>query len=403
MIPDIIKYTVSNIKERKLRSFLTVLSILIGITAIFALISFGQGIQSYIVEMAKEQGTDKLIMMPRGFSAPGTSNIVFTDDDLDFINRINGVDLATGMTASTGKISFKDYPDKYVYVFGFSTEPEEIRLTEELAAIKIEKGRGLKKGDVLKAVLGYNYQIPDKLFKKAISVGDKIEINDIPVEVIGFYEEVGNPSDDSQVYLSKEGAKEIFGVETYEYIYLRSSVGQNPSELATKINEKFRKHRNQKEGEEDFFVQTFEDALKTFTSIIAILNGILLLIAFISIVVAAVNIANTMYTSVLERTREIGVMKAIGAKNKFILWIFVTEAGLLGFIGGVIGVLFGYGVSRLGEFIAASAGLSMLRPAFPIWLTIGCIVFATLVGAGSGLLPSIQASKLSPVDALRYE
>ncbi len=127
------------------------------------------------------------------------------------------------------------------------------------------------------------------------------------------------------------------------------------------------------------------------------------MIALISVVVAAVNIMNTMYTSILERTQEIGVMKAIGAKNKFILFVFMTESGILGLIGGLVGIIFGYGIAKFGGYIAALYGLGMIRPAFPLWLTMGCLLFAFLVGAGSGLIPSLQASKLKPVDALRYE
>lgn len=133
------------------------------------------------------------------------------------------------------------------------------------------------------------------------------------------------------------------------------------------------------------------------------INGILVLIALISLVVAAVNIMNTMYTSVLERTREIGVMKAIGAKNNDILFIFVFESGFLGMIGGILGVIFGYIIARSGGAIAAANGYALLQPAFPLWLVIVCIVFAFMVGAGSGLLPARQASKLRPVDALRYQ
>ena len=99
--------------------------------------------------------------------------------------------------------------------------------------------------------------------------------------------------------------------------------------MADKIKERFREHRNQKKGEEDFTIQTFEQAIETFTSVILIINGVLVLIALISIVVAAVNIANTMYTSILERTQEIGIMKSIGARNRFILFVFIIEAGLL--------------------------------------------------------------------------
>lgn len=403
MIIELLKYSISNIWTRKLRSSLTILSILIGITAIFALVSFGQGINKYVADLAQEMGTDKILMMPGGFVPPGTSNILFSDDDLEFIRKIKGVDVITGWMADSGKVKFKDYKEKYTYIFGFSTEPEEQRLIEEVATIGIGIGRNLKKGDVLKAVLGYNYLVPGILFKKAVSVGDKIEVNDVKVEVIGFYEQVGNPSDDSQVYLTLEGMEEIFGEKSYEYIAIRSSPGEDPSALADKIKERFRKHRGQKKGEEDFVVQTFQDTIAAFTSVINILDGVLILIALISLVVAAVNIMNTMYTSVLERTREIGIMKAIGSRNRQILNVFVIESGILGLLGGVLGVLLGYGIAKIGQGIAKAAGLTFLKPYFPFWLITGCIMFAFLVGAGSGLLPAVRASKQKPVDALRYE
>jgi putative ABC transport system permease protein len=403
---DLLKYSISNLWSRKMRSFLTILSILIGITAIYALISFGQGINKYVTDFSQEMGSDKIMMMPGGglASSPGTSNIMYTEDDLDFLRKTNGIIEATGMMITTGKIKFKDYKEKYPFVMGLSTDSSEKRLIEEMfAGIEITDGRSLKKGDELKVTLGYSYTIPNRMFKKAISVGDKIEVNDIKVEVVGFYEEIGNPGDDSNVYLSQEGYEEIFDIDEFEYIYLRAAPDKDPSEISERIKEKFRKRRGQKEGEEDFTVQTFEDTMAAFTAIINILNGVLVLIALISLVVAAVNITNTMYTSVLERTREIGIMKAIGSRNKQILNVFVIESGVLGLTGGVLGVLLGYGISKMGQAIAAASGLTFLKPYFPLWLTIGCLMFAFFVGAGAGLLPAIQASKQKPVDALRYE
>ena len=406
MIDDILKYSISNLWKRKLRSFLTILSILIGITAIFALISFGQGINSYMNQFGEEMGTDKIFLMPGSglASAPGASNILFTDDDMDFLRKIKGIDEISGMFITSGKIKFKDYKEKYPFVIGLSTESSEKKLVEEMfGGIEITEGRTLKKGDVLKVTAGYSNSVPNRMFKKPISVGDKVEINDVKVEVVGFYEEIGSPTDDAQFYISQEGFTEIFEIEDFEYVYMRVSPDQNPSEVAEIVKKKFRKYRGQKEGEEDFTVQTFEDMMETFTNIIGILNGVLVLIALISVFVAAVNIANTMYTSILERTQEIGIMKSIGAKNKFILFVFITESGVLGLIGGAIGVFFGYLIAKGGGFIAASYGLSMLRPAFPLWLIVGCLLFAFFVGTGSGILPSIRASKLNPVDALRYE
>ena len=403
MIKDILKYSTSNIWKRKLRSSLTILSILVGIAAIFALISFGQGLEKYIDDFAQQQGTDKILIQPKGLPTPGTSNVIFDKDDITFIKKIKGVDEATGWMASYGKVEFKDFKDKYMLVLGFSTESEERRLVEEIATIEVEQGRNLKKGDTLKVLLGYNYLVPDKIFKRAITTGDKLEINDIEVEVIGFYEKVGNPQDDSQIYLSHEGFEDIFEKDTFEYIAIRSSAGVDASLLSEKIQEDFREHRNQEEGEEDFFVQTFEQAIETFTSVILIMNAVLVLIALISIVIAAVNIMNTMYTSILERTREIGIMKSVGAKNKTIQRIFMIESGLLGLIGGILGITLGFIIAKAGEFTAESYGLSFLKPVFSPWLIIGCLLFALLVGVASGFLPSLRASKLNPVEALRYE
>jgi len=287
---------------------------------------------------------------------------------------------------------------------GMATDSESKILVEEMfAGYGVEKGRNLEKGNILKVVLGYSYLIPDKAFKKAVSVGDKIEINDVELKVIGFYEEIGNPADDLNVYVSLEGYEKLFGEGDYFFILLRADSNQDSVKLADRVKEKFRKHRDQKEGEEDFSVQTYEEMIATYGMVIDILIGILVLIALISVFVAAVNIANTMYTSVLERTKEIGIMKSIGAKNKLILFIFVIESGILGLIGGVIGVYLGYLVAKAGGWIAASNGLAMLKPAFPFWLMGGSLLFAFLVGVVSGLLPAIGASKQKPVDSLRYE
>ena len=242
MLKDMLKYSLSNIWDRKLRSFLTILSILIGITAIFALSSFGMGIQYYIEDISKTMGTDKIMIMPKDYmTAMGKSNVVFTGNDIDFLKKIRGVDEATGMMMSAAKVKFKDYKEIYPYVTGISTDSKERVLAEEMfVGYGIKKGRALKKGDVLKVTLGYNYLIPNKIFKKPVSVGDKIEINDVEVEVVGFYEEIGNAGDDANVYISQDGYKEIFKTDNYFFILLRTAPDQNPAELGNKIKEKFR-------------------------------------------------------------------------------------------------------------------------------------------------------------------
>lgn len=405
MIKDLLKYSISNLWHRKLRSFLTILSIMIGITAIFALSSFGIGMQHFIEDTSKKMGTDKIMMMPKDYmTAFEKTQVSFSEEDLDFIKKTKGIDEATGMMFSSAKVKFKDFKEKYPYVIGMSTDSKEKGIVEDLfAGYGLEKGRAIKKGDVLNVVLGYNYLFPNKIFKKPVSVGDTIEINDVKVKVIGFYQEIGNPSDDSQVYLSLEGYKEIFQKDDYFFLLMRVAPGENPTKLAERISEKFRKYKGQEEGEEDFFIQTFEELMATYGAVMNILVVILVLIAMMSVFVAAVNIMNTMYTSILERTQEIGVMKSIGAKNNFILAMFMVESGILGLIGGLVGLGLGYTIAKMGGFVSAYYGLAMLQPTFPLWLTIGCLFFAFSVGAFSGLPASLQGSKLNPVDALRYE
>ena len=400
---DEIKYSLNNLIHRKLRSFLTVLSILIGITAIFALISFGLGIQNYVNELSEEMGTDKLFILAKGVGAPGTDDTFsLSGDDVDFVRKIKGTKEVEGLYMNVAEIEFRK-EKKYFFVIGYN--PKKGDFIEEAFTVGVIKGRGLKNGDLNKVVLGYNYQIDNKIFKKGLKLGDKVELDGNKVEVIGFFEEIGNPGDDANIYLTDEAFEEFYPDEkdSFSYVMMQADKNVNAEALAEKIAEKLRKFKGQDEGKEDFYVQTFGDMLETFSNIFLIINGVLILIALISMVVATVNIMNTMYTAVLERTKEIGVMKAIGAQNKEILFIFIFEAGVLGLIGGLIGIFFGYLISMTGGRIAAASGFSSLQPIFPWYLIFGCLLFAFLVGTGAGVLPSIQASKLKPVDALRYE
>lgn len=400
---ELIKYALMNVRKRKLRSGLTVLSILIGVTAIYTLVSFGIGLQDYIDVVAEEAGIDKLFIQSRGIGIPGTDeNFRISRDDADFVEKINGVDKVSGIYMKTLQVKKNK---QLKFVFGAGIDPSKTDFVDEAFTVEVERGRQLKKNDLDKVVLGYNYQLDDKIFKRAVTLGEKIEINDEVFEVIGFYEEIGNPQDDSNVYFTYDTFEALFpdDKDQYGFVMIKANRNVDPSLLAERITDKLRKHKGQEEGKEDFFVQSFEDALQTFNNIILVLNGILILIALVSLIVAAVNTMNTMYTAVLERTKEIGIIKAIGARNSSILFIYIVESGIVGMIGGIIGVFIGFLISSTGGMVAAQAGFSFLKPAFPIWLTISSILFAFGVGAVSGVLPAIRASRLKPIEALRYE
>jgi putative ABC transport system permease protein len=406
MIKDLFVYILKSLKSRLTRSILTILSIMIGIMAIYALMSFGQGLTKYVDDTFQKMGTDKLVLQPLGgFGAPGSTGSYISQDDLDFVLKISGVSEGTAFITRSAEVKQDERTaGKWNYVMSMPSNTNEKRLLDELYSMKIYSGRELKPDDKGKVVLGYGYTQPLTVFTKPIRLGSTIIVNEVPFTVVGFYDDFGNPSDNANVYMPMDDAKALFQSDgNYDMAILRAANGVSASDLATKIKEKLRKHKGQKEGQEDFFVQTFEQLLQTFTTIITVLNSILVIIALISVIVAAVNISNTMYTAVLERTREIGVMKAIGARNSFILWMFFFESGMIGLIGGIIGIFFGYLLAKLGGAIAAGAGYALLTPYFPWWLTVGCLAFSFAVGAAAGFFPARAASQHKPVDALRYE
>lgn len=406
MIKDISKYVIKNMVMNLTRSSLTILSILMGIMAIFAILSFGQGLTNYVNSLAEDMGTQNLIVQPRGAGPPGNTGTALTEDDIDFLQNQRGVEDATGLVMKNAEVKKnQDSDGKYIYAMGINTDPDKIRFANKvLSSFEIKEGRLLDTGDQKTAVLGHNYMESDRVFKTPLELRDRIYINGVRFEVVGFFEKTGNPQDDSSVTIPKEDAEDLFDLEDkYQMIYLRAEKGVNPSTLADTLTEKLRRDKGQDEGQEDFTIETLESQLETFNQTITLLNGVLVLIAAISILVAAVNIANTMYTTVLERTKEIGIMKAIGAKNSYIITIFVMEAALLGLIGGGIGVGLGYIIASIGGNIASSFGYDLLQPAFPAALIIGCILFGGLVGTISGFIPAKQASGFKPVDTLREE
>jgi len=246
--------------------------------------------------------------------------------------------------------------------------------------------------------------VKSKIFPKAYALNSKIEVQGQELRIVGFYEKVGNPQDDSNIYVTNDFMPELFPKKELSYgMILARADKDNIDEVAIRVEKKLRKERGLDEGKEDFTVDSFASLLESYMIVLDIIIGFVLLIACISIVVSAVNTANTMITSVLERFKEIGVLKSIGARNSEIFKIFLFESGFLGFVAGVIGVLAGWGATNLGANILDNLGYGFLSPHYSWTLFVGCILFATLTGAISGVIPAWRASKINAVDALRYE
>ncbi len=390
-------------KQRKMRSWLTMLGIFIGIAAVVALVSLSQGLQTAIGEQFVSLGSDKIIVqgISSGFGPPGTGvEVPLTKDDQEVIEKVKGIDNVLGRLVRSVKVEFNEQVE-YSYAASMPEDSEDIILAVEANNYNIGQGRLLKKGDKYKVMIGHNFA--EDFFDKSLLLRDKVLVEGVDFKVVGILKKSGNPQQDETLVIPEAAMREILGIEeTFDIIPMKVSAGEEVAVVSERVKKELRKHRDVEEGKEDFNIETPESILATLTTILLIVQGVLVGIAGISLVVGGIGIMNTMYTAVLERTKEIGVMKAVGAKNWEILSVFIIEAGMLGLVGGIIGVSLGFGIGKMVELIAFQVfGSFLIKADFNLGLLIGMLMFGFIVGALSGALPAKQAAALKPVDALR--
>jgi len=406
MITDYFNYAWKNLRKRKLRAWLTILGIVISIATIFILISLSLGLRGAINEQFRQVGTDKFVIQPKGqLGAPGTGGAVqLTTKDVEAVEEVAGVNGAIFAVFGSIKIEFNNKV-RYYLAMGLPVDNiKNLQVLYEAGGMKAEQGELLGEGSKKEVVIGSRYN-SNLLFGRKIGLGNKLTINGEDFRVGGVMKSLGNPSDDQNIYMPYEDFKQLFNSsDRVDIIYVQIKPGQNLTKVAADTEKALRRERDVTEKTQDFTILTPEAALASFEIILNILTAFLSGIAAISLIVGGIGIANTMYTSVLERTKEIGTMKAVGARNSDILKVFLIESGFLGLIGGIIGVVLGVGVSRIIEYIiAVQLGVGILKASYSPYLFLLCVLFAFIIGIFSGFLPARQASKLNPVEALRYE
>jgi putative ABC transport system permease protein len=404
MIKDYFVLSFGNLRHRGVRSWLTVIGIFIGIAAVVSLISMGQGLQTAVTAQFGTLSFDILTIQNKGsgFGPPGSTVIdKLNDHDVEIIENVRGVEKAIPRLVRVGSLEYNG-----IAGFGYGTDiPEDVEEREivyENLNFEAEEGKVFDGGEKGKIVLGYLF-FETEDFGKGFRVGKKVKINGKEFEILGFLKRSSSFQMNGMIFLMRDDFDELFEVgDEHDMILAKISEPREVENVAEEIKRKLRNDRNEKEGEESFNVETPLQAIGAVNNVLGIINLIIVGIAAISLLVGGIGIANTMYTSVLERTKEIGIMKAIGAKNKDILIIFLIESGLLGLVGGIVGALVGIG-GALG--IAALANQALGPGTFTINISypllIGAISFSFFVGIISGVLPSIQASKLNVVEALR--
>lgn len=401
-ILEAFRIALHHVLSRKLRSWLTLIGIFAGIAAVVALISLGQGMTDAINDQFAGLGISTITIQGAGVSygPPGTTAFgKLTDSDVSLIKKINGIDYVIPRYIEQAIFKKHDL-DIYGYVASFPDTIAEQQILITNLNLELEDGSFFESGSKNKILLGHNIAYNDDY---TFRVGEKLIINSQEFQVSGILKKKGNFMVDAAALISTSALEEVFEIENdYDLIVAIAHENENISEMQQTIERVMRKDRNQKIGDEDFKISTAQETINTLNNILLTVQILLVGIAAISLVVGGIGIANTMYTAVLERRKEIGIMKAIGATNNDILILFLFESGILGLVGGILGLLLGIFISKSVEFVAAQYfGESILKASVPLLLVIGSLLFAFLVGAISGTLPARSASKMKIVDTFR--
>ena len=401
---DYLILALKNLKHRGIRSWLTLLGIFIGVTAVVALIGLGAGLQAAVGAQFGVSSTQVLTVQAGGlnsFGPPGSGAVnKLTLDDVDAIDRLSSVKVAIPRIISSGKMEFNN-----IVGFGYSAsvpDGEKRKIAYEVMDSNVAVGRILKDGDVDKVVLGYNFWKDDAIFGEAIVPGKSVLIQDEKFIVIGILEKTGSLVFDNIVMMNDAPLRDLMNYgDDVDVIAVQAKSEDDMDRAKEDIEKLLRKRRDVKEGEEDFEVSTPEAMMETVNSILGGVQAFIIIIASISILVGALGIVNTMTTSVLERKKEIGIMKAIGAKNSQVFMQFFFESGMLGFIGGLIGVILGTLIGVAGIVGINSFLGSELSPTIDFVLIGGALAGSFVIGAAAGIVPAMNAAKQNPVEALR--
>lgn len=404
MIKDYFSLAFENLRHRGLRSWLTILGVVIGIAAVVSLIGLGAGLKTAILGQFGTLSVDTLTIQNKGsgFGPPGSTVVEkLNDNDVRIIESISGVDNVVTRLVRVVKVEYNGITS-FEYVVDVPDDKEDIDFVKESFDFEMADGRFIEEGDSRVIVLGSS-AAEGARFKEEIRVGKKLLIEGQSFEVIGILDKSSSLQMNSVYFLPKEDLENILGIDKeYDMIVAKVHDKDDIELISNELSRKFRSDRNEKLGEETFSVETPLQSLNAVNTILNIVNGIVVGIAMISLLVGGIGIANTMYTSVLERTKEIGTMKAIGAKNSDILWIFIIESGLLGLVGGIAGALIGLGTSvAIASIANQTLGTNLFQISIDYYLLLGSITFSFIIGIASGVFPALQASRLNVVDALR--
>ncbi|MFA4858243.1 MAG: ABC transporter permease [Candidatus Margulisiibacteriota bacterium] len=393
---ELISITVKSLMAAKMRSFLTMLGIIIGVFAVISLVSMGEGLKGFMYDQVASLGTGPNYMelhpgAKHGMGGASGAEITFSDVAA-LRDRLDTVSVIDPRVLRPADAFFGDKKFSIPMVMGTSQQ------MVESFNWNVAEGRFFSEADVSmrKKVCVLGKKVATALFGALSPIGEKIKIDTDSFLVMGVFEEKGalfTFDYDEMAVIPITAAADVFHLSKV----MEVGITVKNEQLVPQTVEEIKKILIRRHGKEDFRIDTQAESMDMLNSIMNVLTGVVSGIAAISLIVGGIGIMNIMLVSVTERTREIGLRKALGARKKDIVLQFLAEAVVISLAGGIIGILSGIGCSFL--------FLSMVG--FPLKISLKAILLAAAVSMGvgvvSGVYPAMRAGQLDPIEALRYE
>jgi putative ABC transport system permease protein len=401
-----------NLNANKMRSMLTVLGIVIGVAAVIAMLSIGRGAQASITSQIESIGTNLVYVTPGSTSEGGVQSAAgsagtLTLDDADALAELSNVEAVASVTSSFVQVVYQ----------GLNANTRLMGVTpgyETVSSLTLADGEFISESDqsARSLVVVLWSSVAEDLFGSTSGVvGQKVRLNGQSYKVIGVLESKGGTgfmNQDDQVFIPLStalyrlvGGARFRGSSVISQITIKASSSKVVDQVVSEVTATMRDRHDTVEGADDFTVSSQKDTLDAATEVADTLTIFLGGVAGISLAVGGIGILNIMLTTVTERTHEIGLRKAIGAKRKDILLQFLVEAMVLSLLGGILGAALGWTVASLMVQVQFSG--STITPVVGLDSVLLATMFSMVVGLFFGIYPATRASRLLPVEALRYE